>query len=59
MCHRTNSNLKQSRSQVKEDSKDKNQENKTITSGFSNSTPLSELPINTEIEPSDNIVSRV
>lgn len=59
MCHRTNSNLKQSRSKVKKNSKNRDHENKTITSGFPNSTPLSELPINTEIEPSDNIISRV
>lgn len=59
MCHRNNSNFSKDKSIIKQDTKAQHKENKTITSDFPNSTPLSELPINTEIEPSDNIISRV
>ena len=43
----------------KEYNKLKNKDKATLISEFSNSTPISDLPINTEIEPSDNTVSRV
>lgn len=37
----------------------KTKDKATLISEFSNSTPLCDLPIDTEIEPSDNTVSRV
>lgn len=59
MSYKSDSKFSNSTFNSRKYNKHKSKQNDTITSGFSNFTPLSELPIDTKIEPSDNTVSRV